>query len=63
MILEFIQEFLLNLSKLSGPEKTTAVCQTAYNQTLAKHHPWVIRKGAVVAMYALPNQDQLLNKV
>lgn len=39
------------------------MCQTAYNDTLAQHHPWLIRKGAVVAMYAMPTREQLLNKV
>ncbi|XP_055387560.1 ceramide-1-phosphate transfer protein [Condylostylus longicornis] len=61
--LEFILEFLMQLSKLSPSDKTSAVCQAAYNDTLAKHHPWVIRKAAVLAMYTLPVQQDLLNKV
>lgn len=59
----FIREFLHRLSALEPHEKTCAMCQTAYNETLAKYHPWVIRKGAVVAMYAMPTREQLLNKV
>lgn len=35
----------------------------AYNDTLAQHHPWLVRKGALVAMYALPTREQLLNRV
>jgi len=61
--LEFIREFLCNLGKLNPFEKTSAVCQTAYNQTLAQYHPWLVRKGAIVAMYTMPTRDQLLNKV
>ncbi|KAJ6643928.1 Ceramide-1-phosphate transfer protein [Pseudolycoriella hygida] len=61
--LDFIREFLWNLSKLSPSEKTSAVCQSAYNQTLAQYHPWLVRKGATVAMYTMPTRDQLLNKV
>lgn len=61
--LEFILEFLMQISKLSPCDKTSAVCQVAYNDTLAKHHPWVIRKAAVIAMYTLPVQQDLLNKV
>lgn len=51
------------MGKLSPSEKTSTVCQTAYNQTLAQYHPWLVRKGAIVAMYTLPTRDQLLNKV
>ncbi|XP_058125421.1 ceramide-1-phosphate transfer protein [Anopheles ziemanni] len=61
--LDFIQEFLRRLGELDGDGKTNGVCQAAYNDTLAQFHPWLIRKGANVAMYALPNRDQLLDKV
>ncbi|XP_035914203.1 LOW QUALITY PROTEIN: ceramide-1-phosphate transfer protein [Anopheles stephensi] len=61
--LDFIQEFLKRLGELEGDEKTNGVCQAAYNDTLAQFHPWLIRKGANVAMYALPTRDQLLAKV
>ncbi|KFB43849.1 AGAP005990-PA-like protein [Anopheles sinensis] len=61
--LDFIQEFLRRLGELEGDGKTNGVCQAAYNDTLAQFHPWLIRKGANVAMYALPNRDQLLDKV
>ncbi|XP_058461180.1 ceramide-1-phosphate transfer protein [Malaya genurostris] len=62
--LDFIYVFLKRLGELSeGDAKTNAICQTAYNETLAQYHPWLIRKGAVVAMYALPTRDQLLEKV
>ncbi|XP_067630753.1 ceramide-1-phosphate transfer protein [Eurosta solidaginis] len=61
--LEFIYEFLRRLSELNECDKTHACCKSAYNDTLAKHHPWVVRKGAVVAMYALPTQGELLKRV
>uniref|UniRef100_A0A182WKL4 Glycolipid transfer protein domain-containing protein n=1 Tax=Anopheles minimus TaxID=112268 RepID=A0A182WKL4_9DIPT len=61
--LDFIQEFLKRLGELEGDGKTNGVCQAAYNDTLAQFHPWLIRKGATVAMYALPTRDQLLDKV
>lgn len=44
-------------------EKCHSICQVAYNETLAQHHPWFIRKGAMVAMYAMPTREQLLNRV
>lgn len=62
--LDFIYLFLKRLGELeSANANTCAVCQTAYNETLAQFHPWLIRKGAVMAMYAMPNRDQLLEKV
>lgn len=62
-IAAFVREFLFKLSKIESHEKTTGICKTAYNETLAQHHPWIIRKGALVAMYALPTREQLLNRV
>ncbi|KAJ9591157.1 hypothetical protein L9F63_002312 [Diploptera punctata] len=61
--LDFIRSFMYKLSELSDEDKTHAVCQEAYNSTLANFHPWIVRKGAVVAMYALPTRGALLQKV
>ncbi|KAI9583493.1 ceramide-1-phosphate transfer protein [Glossina fuscipes] len=61
--LEFIYEFLSRLASLTEFDKTQLACKLAYEMTLAKHHPWVIRKGALVAMYALPTQGELLKRV
>ncbi|XP_063984899.1 ceramide-1-phosphate transfer protein [Diachasmimorpha longicaudata] len=61
--LDFIREFLRQLGNLSDADKTSSCCQDAYNKTLAKHHPWVIRKTAVVAMYTMPTRETLLKKV
>lgn len=61
--LDFIREFLRQLGDLSDTEKTSSCCQDAYNKTLSKHHPWVIRKAAVVAMYTMPTRELLLKKV
>lgn len=62
--LDFIYVFLKRLGELTeGDAKTNGICQTSYNETLAQFHPWLIRKGAIVAMYALPTRDQLLEKV
>lgn len=59
----FIREFLVKLNEIESHEKTTGICKVAYNDTLANYHPWIVRKGALVAMYALPTREQLLNKV
>jgi Glycolipid transfer protein (GLTP) len=51
------------LGELEPNGKTHGICYEAYDLTLAPYHPWIIRKGATVAMYALPTRDQLINKV
>ncbi|KAL0123076.1 hypothetical protein PUN28_007602 [Cardiocondyla obscurior] len=61
--LDFIKEFLLQLRDLPDVDKTSCCCQDAYNKTLAKYHPWVIRKTAVVAMYTMPTREALFKKV
>lgn len=61
--IDFIREFLRALGDLNGNDKTSQCCQAAYNQTLAQFHPWLVRKGAVMAMYTMPTRDQLLNRV
>ncbi|XP_060828086.1 ceramide-1-phosphate transfer protein [Bombus pascuorum] len=61
--LDFIREFLRQLGELSDSDKTSSCCQDAYNKTLAKHHPWVVRKAAVVAMYTMPTRELLFRKV
>ncbi|KAG7209813.1 hypothetical protein KM043_011427 [Ampulex compressa] len=61
--LDFIREFLRELGELSDSDKTSSCCQDAYNKTLAKHHPWVIRKAAIVAMYTMPTKELLFKKV
>ncbi|VDK39073.1 unnamed protein product [Dibothriocephalus latus] len=37
--------------------------QTAYDETLAKHHPWVVRNAVTVAFHALPNRQQFIEKM
>ncbi|XP_031832716.1 ceramide-1-phosphate transfer protein [Nomia melanderi] len=61
--LDFIREFLRQLGDLSDTDKTSTSCQDAYSKTLAKHHPWVIRKAAMVAMYTMPTRELLFKKV
>lgn len=60
---DFIKLFLQKVSELQDEDKTCGVCQDAYNSTLANFHPWIIRKGATMAMYALPSREGLLQKV
>ncbi|KAL7737809.1 hypothetical protein ACLKA6_006195 [Drosophila palustris] len=61
--LEFVYEFLLRLQNVEDNEKAHTVCKSAYNDTLAKHHTFIIRKGAQVAMFAMPTRGDLLKRV
>lgn len=51
------------MSEIEDHEKATGICKMAYNDTLAQFHPWLVQKGALVAMYALPTREQLLKRV
>lgn len=62
-IKDFIRLFLQKVGDLCDEDKTCGVCQEAYNSTLANFHPWIVRKGAIMAMYALPTRGGLLQKV
>jgi len=60
---EFIFLFLEEVIQFKMNDNLTKACQNAYNATLAQHHPWIIQKAAIMAMYALPNKDGLLVRV
>ncbi|XP_001950705.1 ceramide-1-phosphate transfer protein [Acyrthosiphon pisum] len=60
--LEFIILFMSKLVGLQPNDSTTHSAQEAYSQTLAKHHSWLIRNGALFAMNFLPCQKDLYNQ-
>jgi len=62
-ILEFIILFMSKLLQLRPNDSTRQSAQDAYSQTLAKHHTWLIRNGALFAMNFLPCQRALYNQV
>ena len=37
--------------------------QAAYKRTLAKYHPWIVQKAALMAMNMLPTKEGLINKL
>ncbi|GFO36066.1 glycolipid transfer protein domain-containing protein 1 [Plakobranchus ocellatus] len=61
--LEFITEFLLKLRESDNHIKFSNVVTKAYDDTLAKHHPWLIKKAVHVAMYMLPSRPDLMKKM
>lgn len=62
-VIEFVYQFLNRLQSVGDDEKAHNVCKSAYTDTLAKHHPFLIRKGAQVAMFAIPTRGELLKRV
>ncbi len=35
----------------------------AYNKTLSRYHPWLVRKGVSLALYTLPTAGQLVTRI
>lgn len=61
--LEFISTFLQDVTKLNDTDSTVNSARNSYNQTLAKHHPWYIRKSVTIATIALPYRKNLIERV
>lgn len=58
----FIHDFLEKLNESDKHAKTAHVCAEVYDNTLAKYHPWVVRKAAKLGMHAaLPRREQLID--
>lgn len=54
--LRWLELFLERLRTSSDDGKTSVMCAEAYNESLAQHHPWVIRKAAGMAFCVLPGR-------
>uniref|UniRef100_A0A1B6M8G6 Glycolipid transfer protein domain-containing protein n=1 Tax=Graphocephala atropunctata TaxID=36148 RepID=A0A1B6M8G6_9HEMI len=61
--LDFLRQFLRRIGEIQPDDKTNTIGQEVYDQTLGKHHSWLIRKGARFAMFVLPTRDVLLERV
>ena len=57
---EFILEFMSRISNSSDNDKTSVIAAEVYEQTLSKHHPWITRKMAAIAMHFLPSRKDLI---
>lgn len=55
--LRWLELFLDSLRTSKEDGKTSVMCSDAYNESLAQHHPWLIRKAVGVAFCALPGRD------
>lgn len=54
--LRWLELFLERLRTSTEDGKTSVMCAESYNESLAQHHPWVIRKAAGVAFCVLPGR-------
>lgn len=54
--LRWLELFLERLRTSSEDSKTSVMCGDAYNESLAQHHPWVVRKAAGMAFCMLPGR-------
>uniref|UniRef100_UPI0037E73FAD ceramide-1-phosphate transfer protein n=1 Tax=Semicossyphus pulcher TaxID=241346 RepID=UPI0037E73FAD len=58
--LRWLELFLERLRTSSEDSKTSVMCAEAYNESLAQHHPWVVRKAAGMAFCVLPGRPAFL---
>ncbi|VDM95444.1 unnamed protein product [Thelazia callipaeda] len=59
----FITDFLKNLNQSREGDQISALCQSSYDNTLSKHHSWIIRQCVRVATRFLASRDILLKAV
>lgn len=53
----WLELFLERLRTSTEESKTSVLCSEAYNESLAHHHTWIIRKAAGMAFCTLPSRD------
>ncbi|KGL81616.1 Ceramide-1-phosphate transfer protein, partial [Tinamus guttatus] len=58
--LRWLQLFLEGLRTSREDSKTSVICTDSYNASLARYHPWVVRKVATAAFCALPSRNAFL---
>lgn len=44
-------------------ENFSTLVSRAYDATLAPYHPWLVRKGVAIALYALPSRRAMLQRM
>lgn len=58
--LRWLELFLERLRTSGEDSKTSVMCADAYNESLAQHHPWLVRKAAGMAFCVLPGRSAFL---
>ncbi len=57
--MEFVVAFIQDIHDSKETDKMAPVAAKAYDDTLARFHPWLIRKGAHIAFHALPYRQDV----
>uniref|UniRef100_A0A1A7XT80 Ceramide-1-phosphate transfer protein n=1 Tax=Iconisemion striatum TaxID=60296 RepID=A0A1A7XT80_9TELE len=55
--LRWLELFLERLRTSDKDSKTSVMCSESYNESLAQHHPWLVRKAAGLAFVVLPGRS------
>ena len=63
MSVAFIADFMRELHDRADDQKMGSVCQASYKRTLAQFHPWLVQKGALLAMHMLGTRGDIVEKV
>ncbi|CAI5437402.1 unnamed protein product [Caenorhabditis angaria] len=61
--LEFIVAFMNSAVSAGMDDSIPKICKESYDETLAKHHPWIIRTAVKVAVYTLPTREKMLEYI
>ncbi|XP_074654465.1 ceramide-1-phosphate transfer protein-like isoform X2 [Tubulanus polymorphus] len=61
--LDFITKFLHEVHKAEDNASTGAIASDVYTETLAKFHPYLVRKAVQLATYMLPDKKGLVAKM
>ncbi|ELU09811.1 hypothetical protein CAPTEDRAFT_28209, partial [Capitella teleta] len=59
----FIMRLFEDTAKAETHDKMSHIARTAYTDTLAHHHTWLVRKAVGLAVYTLPSRSGLLHKM
>ena len=61
--LKFIYRLLRDVKVTEEHEKMSRITKRAYEDTLAMHHPWLIRKAVHAAVFTLPTRKKISEKL
>lgn len=55
----FVTKFTENIIKSEENIQMAPLARNAYDETIARFHPWLIKKAVHLALYTLPNRKQV----
>ncbi|XP_002739040.1 ceramide-1-phosphate transfer protein-like [Saccoglossus kowalevskii] len=58
--LQFIIKFMVRFRDSTESDKVPTMAMEVYHQTLSKHHMWIVRKAAALAVHTLPKRKTLM---